>query len=127
MPEKVLIEAAQTHSKVSTGDMTVRRSPDFRTIYSNNSGFGINPFDFSFTLNEVTQDEKGEPFIEQKIRVIMPPLHAKLFALLLRQNLKNYENQFGEIKIPGSIIAEPRKTDQASDTSDQAAQKSEGK
>jgi hypothetical protein len=33
-------------------------------------------------------------------RVIMSPIHAKLFQAALAQNLANYEKQFGEIKIP---------------------------
>lgn len=33
-------------------------------------------------------------------RVIMSPVHAKLFQHALAQNIANYEKQFGEIKIP---------------------------
>ena len=34
-------------------------------------------------------------------RVIVTPQHAKSLLLALEQNLKNYENQFGAIKLPG--------------------------
>ena len=33
-------------------------------------------------------------------RVLMSPIHAKLFQAALAQNIANYEKQFGEIKIP---------------------------
>jgi hypothetical protein len=33
--------------------------------------------------------------------VILTPQHAKSLLLALEQNLKNYETQFGAIKIPG--------------------------
>ena len=33
-------------------------------------------------------------------RVLMSPIHAKLFQKALAQNLANFEKQFGEIKIP---------------------------
>ncbi|HUS94691.1 MAG TPA: DUF3467 domain-containing protein [Patescibacteria group bacterium] len=33
-------------------------------------------------------------------RVIMSPIHAKLFQAALAQNIANYEKQFGEINIP---------------------------
>jgi hypothetical protein len=38
--------------------------------------------------------------------VIVTPQHAKSLLLALDQNLKNYETQFGPIKLPG---AEDRK------------------
>ena len=37
-------------------------------------------------------------------RVILTPQHAKSLLMALDQNLKNYEGQFGAIKLPG----EPR-------------------
>jgi hypothetical protein len=33
-------------------------------------------------------------------RVIMSPMHAKMFQAALAQNISNYERQFGEIRIP---------------------------
>lgn len=33
-------------------------------------------------------------------RVIMSPMHAKLFQQALSQNIANYERQFGEIRVP---------------------------
>ncbi len=36
-------------------------------------------------------------------RIIMTPMHAKLLQKALTDNLKKFENQFGEIKIVGSV------------------------
>lgn len=33
-------------------------------------------------------------------RVIMTPMHAKMLQMALAQNIKNYEKQFGEIRLP---------------------------
>jgi hypothetical protein len=33
-------------------------------------------------------------------RVIMSPMHAKMFQMALAQNIANFERQFGEIRIP---------------------------
>jgi hypothetical protein len=33
-------------------------------------------------------------------RVIMSPMHAKMFQVALAQNIANYERQFGEIRLP---------------------------
>ena len=35
-------------------------------------------------------------------RIIMTPMHAKIMTQALTENLKNFEKQFGEIKIHGS-------------------------
>jgi Protein of unknown function (DUF3467) len=110
MPDIPEIERVVTEQPITTTELRTVRSSDFRTIYANNSGFSTNPFDMAFTLNEVTQDENGQVFIEQKARVIMPPLHAKLFAMILTHNVKSFETQFGEIKVPQNIkpSAEPK-------------------
>ena len=43
----------------------------------------------------------GLPKARVHARVIMTPHHAKSLLGALEQNLKNYEAQFGTIKIPG--------------------------
>jgi hypothetical protein len=44
----------------------------------------------------------GLPKARVLSRIIMTPQHAKSFLGALEQNLKNYEEQFGPIKIPGA-------------------------
>ena len=48
----------------------------------------------------------GLPKAKVFARVIVTPQHAKSLLMALEQNLKNYETQFGPIKLPG---AEDRK------------------
>ncbi|HEY3215500.1 MAG TPA: DUF3467 domain-containing protein [Candidatus Eisenbacteria bacterium] len=43
----------------------------------------------------------GLPKAKVYARVIVTPQHAKSLLLALEQNLKNYESQFGAIKLPG--------------------------
>jgi len=47
----------------------------------------------------------GLPKPKVYARVILTPQHAKSLLMALDQNLKNYETQFGPIKLPG----DPRK------------------
>ncbi len=42
--------------------------------------------------------------VEQRVRVAMPPLQAKLFALFLNQQLKAYEDIYGQIVIPQGML-----------------------
>ena len=44
----------------------------------------------------------GLPKAKVYARVILTPQHAKSLLLALDQNLKNYETQFGAIKLPGN-------------------------
>lgn len=43
----------------------------------------------------------GSPKTRVQARIIMTPAHAKLMHKTLEDNLKKFEKQFGEIKIPG--------------------------
>jgi hypothetical protein len=43
----------------------------------------------------------GLPKAKVYARVILSPQHAKSLLMALDQNLKNYENQFGAIKLQG--------------------------
>ena len=43
----------------------------------------------------------GLPKAKVFARVILTPQHAKSLLMALEQNLKNYETQFGPIKLPG--------------------------
>ena len=42
----------------------------------------------------------GNPTVDS--RLIMSPIAAKLFLGAFNENIKRYENKFGEIKLPGS-------------------------
>jgi hypothetical protein len=43
----------------------------------------------------------GLPKAKVYARVILTPQHAKSLLMALETNLKNYESQFGPIKVPG--------------------------
>ncbi|MBI1798742.1 MAG: DUF3467 domain-containing protein [Candidatus Eisenbacteria bacterium] len=46
----------------------------------------------------------GLPKAKVYARVIVTPQHAKSLLVTLEQNLRNYESQFGAIKLPGETI-----------------------
>ena len=41
----------------------------------------------------------GVPKSKVKSRVVISPIHAKTFMLALKDNIKKFENKYGEIKI----------------------------
>lgn len=81
-------------------DGDLKRAADFRSIYTNHTAFNTSAFDFAMTFGEIQDAGAGQLFVEQKVRVVMSPLHAKIFAAIVTNNVRNYENHFGEIKVP---------------------------
>lgn len=80
----------------------------YRTVYSNQTLFGSTAFDFSMTFGEIVEVDADAKNIkvEQRVRVVMSPIHFKIFAAICRANVQGYEERFGEIKVPdGSINA----------------------
>lgn len=77
------------------------RDPGLKTVYANNTVFGFTAFDFSMMFGEIVSGnaESNELTAEQRVRVVMSPLHFKLFALTCMKQLDNYEQRFGEVKL----------------------------
>jgi hypothetical protein len=76
------------------------KSPDFRSVYANNTAFQMNAFDISLIFGEILEanEQTSIATVEQRVRIVMSPLHAKLFSLVMLQ--KTYEGRFGEIRVP---------------------------
>jgi hypothetical protein len=68
--------------------------------YSNVMRVAHSPFEFTldFGTMPVGPEEAGTMTVHN--RVIMSPAHAKIMLKTLGENLKNYEDRFGEIKLP---------------------------
>lgn len=81
-------------------DGDIKRASDFRSIYTNHTAFNTSAFDFVMIFGEILDSGAGNLYVEQKVRIVMSPLHAKIFAAIFMNNVRNYEAQFGEIKIP---------------------------
>jgi Protein of unknown function (DUF3467) len=81
------------------------KSTDFRTIYSNNASFNHSAFDVSFIFGEIAGIEGEKITVEQRVKVTMSPRHAKLFAMILIQNLQNYEHTIGPLPLPAGLTA----------------------
>ena len=83
------------------------RSPAFTSIYSNNARLGITPWDVSMSFSLVEEDEASKvPVIVTQGTVRMSPQHFKAFAVAAANTMAQYEDKFGEIKLPPGIIPE---------------------
>jgi hypothetical protein len=75
-------------------------------IYCNHALVAMTVWDITIDigqaqLREVREREDGQTVIpvDFKARIVMSPQHAKAFSQALAQNLRQYENDFGEIKL----------------------------
>lgn len=58
-------------------------------------------FDFIFIQPQA-------PKAKVRSRIITSPAHAKKFLLTLQENIKKYEDKFGEIKLPVHILTDKK-------------------
>ena len=68
-------------------------------IYSNMVLIAQSPHEIVLDFARVVPGAKKTKIYS---RIIMTPAHAKLLLRALEENLKKFENQYGEIKLPGS-------------------------
>ncbi|OGU57587.1 MAG: hypothetical protein A2X64_09050 [Ignavibacteria bacterium GWF2_33_9] len=68
-------------------------------IYSNLAIISHSNAEF---IIDFTRILPGVPKAKVFSRIIMSPSHAKLLIRALNENIKKFENQFGEIKIDGT-------------------------
>ncbi len=66
-------------------------------IYCNGVEMGISPYDLTIDLQLISppkgHEKQTTPVLVGKVRMSLE--HAKVFAILLRRNLKTYEDQTG--------------------------------
>jgi hypothetical protein len=79
------------------------KAEGYFSAYSNNVAFSTNAFDFSLVFGEMTDITPGKLRIEQKVRIVMTPIHARLLLQVLQQQVDSYESQFGPINVPASL------------------------
>lgn len=77
--------------------ITIDLPKDLRSVYSNVAFINYTPAEMVLDFAQVLP---RTPRGSLMARVIMSPVHAKLLHAALGQNLANYENQFGEIRLP---------------------------
>jgi hypothetical protein len=77
------------------------RDKDFRSVYANNTIFASTAFDFAMTFAEIMEVDpaKAQITAEKRVKVVMSPLHFKLFAHGCLQNVEQYEKVFGTIQL----------------------------
>ena len=74
-------------------------TPDYRESYSNSVQVRVNVWDFFLVFGTLHQSSETEVEVRNFQGVYLSPQQAKALLTLLTQNVQNYENTFGEIKL----------------------------
>ncbi len=87
-------------------DIKVTNSADYRDSYSNSVQVRVNVWDFYLVFGTLVP-------IEERVEVrnfqgiYLSPQQAKALATILAQNVANYEQTFGEIKLDPKLAPGP--------------------
>ena len=94
----------RTKGTLQVSDIERRRSDSFATYYVNNANVSSAFYDLSIVFSEI-QAGPIEAVILDKCRTTMSPAHAKALGLALMENIKRWEAQFGEIRLPEGMVS----------------------
>ncbi len=93
--------------------VSFREAPDFKSIYVNWIQTATSQLEIVMIVAEMHPlGPEMHPLgpggieVEQKARVMMHPLQAKIVVEMLQNAIRSYEENYGEIKIPGGILAQ---------------------
>ena len=87
-------------------ELETAKSEKFVKIYTNAANLEITPWDFTLFFGELKKS--GDKMtVEHTVGIAMSPQHAKALAGLLVTQVKEYEKQIGEIKMPQPPSPQP--------------------
>jgi hypothetical protein len=74
-------------------------TPDYRENYANSVQVRLNLWDFFLVFGTINQTAPDSVTIRNFQGIYLSPQQAKALANLLNQNIQQYENTFGEVKL----------------------------
>ena len=78
-------------------------TPDYRENYANSVQVRVNVWDFFLVFGTLQQQDEMRVEVRNFQGIFLSPQQAKALHTILKQNLDNYENTFGEIKLDPRI------------------------
>jgi flagellar protein FlaG len=80
-------------------NIKLTNSPAYRENYANSVQVRVNVWDFSLVFGTLQQQSESEVEITNFQGIYVSPQQAKALLAILQQNIVQYENAFGEIKL----------------------------
>lgn len=99
MAEKKPIKKEEESKNNINTPVNVNRSSDFGIVYSDTARMSVSAFDIkiTFSVNDILPN--GTKLITEIVTIALAPLHAKMIAESLAQNVKVYEEQVMSLKV----------------------------
>lgn len=79
--------------------------PNYRENYANSVQVRVNVWDFFLVFGTMQQPSETEVEIRNFQGIYLSPQQAKALMSILQQNVSNYEQTFGEIKLDPRMAA----------------------
>jgi uncharacterized protein DUF3467 len=106
----------------TTKQLDNAKTADFVSRYTNNVRFERTVWDLKFVFGQLDQSTPGETATQQHTAVSMAWSEAKVVAYLLLTQLELYQAEYGQIRLPLSVIP-PRPNSSDPALTDLAAKK----
>jgi hypothetical protein len=96
------MEEQKNTVQVNVGELPVSNPDNVRSVYANNVGLTVTPWDLRLLFSEIVVNEQGKPSVQLRANVVLTPAHAKALSDALVRNVKEFEKLYGEITVPGA-------------------------
>jgi flagellar protein FlaG len=90
---------ADIHQSNNQPRITVTEAPDYREGYANSVQVRASVWDFFLSFGTAHQDSADQVTIRGFQGIYLSPQQAKALYRILEQNIVQYEQAFGEIKL----------------------------
>ena len=89
-------------------NVKLTNAPDYRENYANSVQVRVNVWDFFLVFGTLQQQSENQVEVRNFQGIYLSPQQAKALLSILQQDVSNYENAFGEIKLdarmaPGQV------------------------
>ena len=92
-----------TQPAITQPAIQLTNTPDYRENYANSVQVRVNVWDFFLVFGTLQQQDETRVDVRNFQGIYLSPQQAKALHTILQQNLVNYENTFGEIKLDPRI------------------------
>ena len=94
-----MIAMAQNVNQPNQPNVNLVAGPDYREPYANSVQIRVNVWDFFLMFGTIHQTTEEHVEIRNFQGIYFSPQQAKALLGVLQQNIAQYENAFGEIKL----------------------------
>jgi flagellar protein FlaG len=94
-------------SFVEQPQITLTETGDYRDNYANSVQIRMSVWDFHLAFGTLQSQADNRIEVKNFQGIYLSPQQAKALTLMLQQNLANYEQAFGEIKLDPNMAKGP--------------------